>query len=503
MSSATPSLQTAVAVTRFGLGARPGEIAAAASDPRGWITDQIRPEGADLPPGDWPDARSRLVALRDYRQQVKELRTEYGQGRKSLAAPVAFATGSRPSVAPVLASATSPVGVLTAEQAADGPSADFKAAQQQFRRALNDETSAEVLARARLAAATPAGFRERWALFWSNHFTTAGKNEEMQTLSPVFEREAIRPHVFGRFSALLAASTTHPGMLHYLDQVRSIGAHSPAGLRNDKAGLNENLAREILELHTVGPEAGYTQADVTEFARVLTGLTVGGERPEGEFGLAVFREDRHEPGPRTIMGRRYADNGPATVGAVLDALAADPRTARRISRKIAAHFVADDPPAGLCARLERAWLRSDGDLAQVARALVAADEAWEPAARKLKTSYEFLISTWRSADVLPADPRRDVLQPLTALAQRPFYAPQPNFWSDTAATWAGPDAVLKRLTWAEEFAAAHAGTGDPRELARQSLGARLSAPTALAVSRAESRPEAFAILVMSPEFQRR
>lgn len=503
MAPISRSLQAAIAVTRFGLGARPGEIAKAAADPHGWLTAQIRAEGGDLPTGAWPDAQSRLVALQDYRQQVRALKAEYGvQGKGAPAA--APAGGPRAASAPVLDSASQPVAQTGLLQPAVDQGA-FKAAQQQARRSLNDETLDEVLARAQLAATTPAGFRERWTLFWSNHFSTGGKNEEMQTLSPVFEREAIRPHVFGRFTVLLEASSTHPGMIHYLDQVRSIGPNSVAGSRNAKVGLNENLAREIMELHTVGADAGYTQADVTEFARALTGVTIGNGQPRGgAFGQVVFRDDWHEPGVRTVMGRRYADEGgPKAASAIIDALAADPRTARRISRKIAAHFVADDPPPALSARLEQAWLRSGGDLAQVAQALVAAPEAWDPAPRKLKTPYEFLVSSWRAAASEPANPRIDVVQPLTGLGQRPFYAPQPNGWSDDAASWSAPDAVMKRLYWAQAFATAHTPAEDPRQLAIQVLGDRLTAPSALAVSRAESRSEAFAILVMTPEFQRR
>ena len=490
-SSPTRALQASIAVTRFGLGARRGEFVEVSNDARGWLLGQIRPEGADLPAGEWPDASTRLLALRDYRERVKRLNA----GVNLIATPsLGGALPQAPALQP-------PTALPALQPAVDGP-VNLMAARRAAKRPLDDETDGEVLARAQLASTTPAGFRERWALFWSNHFTTAGKNEEMQTLAPVFEREAIRPHVFARFSTLLAAASTHPGMLHYLDQVRSIGPNSAAGARNGKLGLNENLAREILELHTVGAGAGYTQADVTEFARALTGLTVGDGRPRGgAFGQVVVRQDWHEPGGRTVMGRRYADDGAAD--AVLAALAADPRTARRLSRKIAAHFVADDPPSALCARLEAAWRRSDGDLGEVARALIAAPEAWDPTPRKLKTPYEFLVSSWRAAEASPQDVRRDVLGPLTGLGQRPFAAPQPNGWSDVAAAWSAPDAVLKRLYWAQSFAAAHAPAADPRELAQGVLGDRLSPAAALAIARAESRPEAFALLLMLPEFQRR
>ena len=313
MTSTPATLQASIAVTRFGLGARRGELDEVSTDPRGWLSAQIRPEGADVPAGAWRDAADRLLALRDYRQEVRSLRIEAGLPARPI--PVS-ASLQPPTQQPMQASGA-------AFQPAASAGADRMAARRAAKRPLDDETDAEVLARAQLAATTPAGFRERWTLFWSNHFTTAGKNEEMRTLAPVFEREAVRPHVFARFSTLLTASSTHAGMLHYLDQVRSIGPDSPAGARNGRLGLNENLAREILELHTVGADAGYTQADVTEFARALTGLTVGDGRaaerrlrPGGvPRGLArAGRPHRHGPALRRRRGRRGRPRRPGRPG---------------------------------------------------------------------------------------------------------------------------------------------------------------------------------------------
>ena len=295
-------------------------------------------------------------------------------------------------------------------------------------------------------------------------------------------------------------------MLHYLDQVRSAGPDSAAGQRR-ALGLNENLAREVLELHTVGADAGYTQADVTEFARALTGYSIATEHDGGQPGAPLFRADFHEPGPRTVMGRIYAnegaDEGPGQARAILGDLAASPATARHLARKIAAHFVADAPPPALTARLESAYLASGGDLARVAEALIAAPEAWEPGAVKLKTPYEFIVSSWRASGQLPVEARRDLIAPLSAMGMRPFTAPQPNGWSDQAVLWGSPDAVIKRLTWSQAFAEAHAPAADPVDAARSVLGARLTPAAAQAIGRAESRPEAFALLLMTPEFQRR
>jgi uncharacterized protein (DUF1800 family) len=326
---------------------------------------------------------------------------------------------------------------------------------------------------------------------------------QLQTavVTGAFEREAIRPRVFGRFEDLLVASTRHPAMLLYLDQAQSFGPNSVAG-RVRRRGLNENLAREILELHTVGADAGYTQGDVTEFARALTGWSIGGLRERAEVqGRFRYRQVGHEPGERTVMGRSYPDRGEHQALNILKDLAADPRTARRTCRRLARHFVADDPPESLVARLTEAWTRSGGRLDVVAHALIEAPEAWDPEPRKLKTPYEFLVSAHRAVGAEPQTLER--LAILTALGQRPFSPPSPKGWPDEAAAWAAADAVIKRLEYAKVFAAYAAARFEPKALARTALGARMGERTGQAVARAESRQEAIAVLLMSPEFQRR
>ena len=457
MAAGDSGLKAAIAVTRFGLGARPGEIEDARSDPRAWLEAQIRRGGADQPQGaaPFPSTGEGLAELQQYRDEIKQ-------------------AGADPAM------------------------------RKQALQPLKLEVVDEALARAQLGATTPAGFRERWSLFWANHFTVSAKNVQMVTAVGPFEREAIRPHVFGRFQDLLLASTRHPGMLLYLDQAQSLGPDSMAAARRGAGGLNENLAREILELHTLGADAGYTQADVTEFARALTGWSMGGPKAvDGERGVYVYRAAMHEPGARSMLGRRYDGAGEDQALSILVSLANDPRTSRRIARKLAVHFVADAPPPALVERLDGAWRRSGGDLAAVAQALIEAPEAWNPQARKFKTPYEFLISSFRAAGAAPRDGMRDIAQPLTALGQRPYSPAQPNGWSDQAADWAAPDAIVKRLAWAQAFARTYAPAGDPVQTALAALGARLTDPVRQAVARAESRPEALAILLMSPEFQRR
>jgi uncharacterized protein (DUF1800 family) len=516
MAGTADSLDAAIAVTRFGLGARPGEIDDARRDPRGWLSAQIRREGADQPvPTAYPiqprqPIRALAGAVKKPGAQTSMIDAGLAQPAAAMAAAGPQAVAPQPAVFIFEPGQTLPTMQaafrLFGEYQQQRP--DIKADPMLRRDAITpifESAGEEILARARLGAATPAGFRERWTLFWSNHFTMAAKGLPETVAVGPFEREAIRPHVFGRFEDMLVASSSHPGMLLYLDQAQSIGPNSPAGLRRGgKAGLNENLGREIMELHTVGADAGYNQADVTEFARALTGWSMGGANgPAEQVGAFVYRPYFHEPGTRTVMGRPYPDQGEQQARNVLRDLAASPHTADHLARKIAIHFIADTPPPALVARLRSAYLDSRGDLAVVANALIAAPEAWDPTPRKFKTPYDYIISSYRAADALPCDPAKEIVGPLNALGMRPFGAPQPNGWSEMAADWAAPDAVVKRLTWAQGFAGVYAPQTPPVDEAVAVLGARLGPRTQQAVSRAETRPEAFAILIMSPEFQRR
>jgi uncharacterized protein (DUF1800 family) len=453
-------LAAAIAATRFGLGAKAGEIAAARGDPQGWLLTQIRPgQGADLPVPGEPSSATRLQEFRAYQQQ---------------------------------------------RQAAKAAGQNFDPVKA-VRMMIREDTGEDFLARVRLAASTDSSFRERWALFWCNHFTVSATKAQVATLVGPFEQEAIRPHVFGRFEDMLVASSSHPAMLLYLDQAQSVGPDTQAAMfldrRGKKAGLNENLAREIMELHTVGVDAGYTQADVTEFARAMTGWSVAGLR-EPDAGAFRFRAAAHEPGARTILGKRYAEGGQDQALAVMKDLAASPHTAHHLAVKLARHFVADDPPASLTAKLERSYLKSDGDLAEVAKTLVAAPEAWSPAAQKFKTPYEFLVSSWRAAGSEPTA-LPEVAPILNAMGQKPYSAPSPKGWPEEQEVWCAPDAVIKRMAWAQALAAKDLAGRDPSMLAKDALGARLTPLVASAIARAETREEGLSILLMSPEFQRR
>jgi uncharacterized protein (DUF1800 family) len=289
-------------------------------------------------------------------------------------------------------------------------------------------------------------------------------------------------------------------MLIYLDNARSIGPNSLAGMRQ-KRGLNENLAREILELHTLGVRTVYKQEDVTSFAKVVTGWTVAPPRQDpahaGEF---QFNPRMHEPGVHTVIAKSYAEDGVQQGRAVLAMLARHPATAKHIATKLACHFVADEPPPALIARLSKRFLDTEGSLNEMAKALVAAPEAWDSARPKLKRPGEWIISAMRAGAVVPPD-IGPVMQAHNLLGE-PLWRPSaPKGFADESAPWL--DGLSQRLDIANALARRMGGDADPRELFEQTLGPLASTQTREAITRAESRPQALALLFMSPEFQRR
>jgi uncharacterized protein (DUF1800 family) len=306
--------------------------------------------------------------------------------------------------------------------------------------------------------------------------------------------------VLGRFADMLLAVESHPAMLFYLDNAASIGPNSVAGI-NRSRGLNENLAREILELHTLGARSIYSQDDVTRFAKVLTGWTiipiVGNPEHGSQF---VFNRRLHEPGPQVVVGKVYADAGFDQGRAVLEDLARRPATANHIARKLVTHFVADQPPAALVERLARTFLDTDGDLKKVSAALINAPEAWNPQRSKLKRPGEWRIGGLRAAGNMEPDIQR-VLGSVALLGEPVWRPPAPKGFSDDSASWM--DGLAVRLDVAHSFAVRMADGVNPEALVDELLGPLASADTRQTIARAESRAQAFALLLMSAEFVRR
>lgn len=374
----------------------------------------------------------------------------------------------------------------------------------QMRNPAQDIFRAEVAARIALAVAEPVGFSERLAWFWSNHFcVSVAKGAPVRAIAGAYEREAIRPHIFGRFTDMLLAVQTHPAMLIYLDNRQSIGPNSRAGNRRGR-GLNENLAREILELHTLGVGGGYTQNDVTSLAKIITGWTVVGPNDEDhEIGEFFFNANRHEPGDQIVLGKVYRDGGVEQGRAALIDIARHPATAKHIATKLARHFVSDEPPAALVAALTRVFRETDGDLAAVSLALLRSPHAWEPEARKIRSPQEFLVASLRAIGGSAAPAAPAILGALGAMGQQLWNPAGPNGYPDTLAHWASAEGIKTRLDVAAQLARRVGTWRDPNMLAEVVLGPLAPRETRQAIARAESRPQGLALMLMSPEFQRR
>jgi uncharacterized protein (DUF1800 family) len=477
-----------VALNRFGLGARRGDLAAAASDPRGFLKQEAASATVALVTAPLPASH---IALQEMFADQQRARQEREAVAKAAAAMTQGASGSPAAMAAAEPAAPPIPPAVVAPRKPPPPPAE----QQLFR--------AEALARFQKQTGAAAGFGERLVAFWSNHFAvSAAKAAFVRVAAGPFEREAIRPHVLGRFKDMLQAVEFHPAMLFYLDNHQSIGPNSQAG-RNRAKGLNENLAREICELHSLGVDGGYTQSDVTSLARILTGWTFAGrEGKTGEPGTFVFMPNWHEPGEQLLLGKRYTEPDKAQGEAALADLARHPATAVHIATKLARHFVADDPPPLIIAQLAEVFRDTDGDLKAVSFALIDLDAAWNAPLTKMRTPAEFLAAAARAVDFAPSDPG-SFLGPLNAMGMPLWQPPGPNGYPDTCAAWASPEAMKLRLDVAWQIAQRTRDIGNPLSVLDTVAGLAASRETREAVAHAESRPQALAILFMSPEFQRR
>jgi uncharacterized protein (DUF1800 family) len=497
-----------VALNRFGFGARggsSGDFANAASDPRGFVRAELsRPNAALLEAAGLLPTPALGQAMFAYQDEVKKAREAAAKDSPSTPAtsqPQAKDPATRnPSMNTMPAdSAMQPATKASAEamqnEAQKPNPPPLNVIQKTFR--------AEALARIQRATIVECGFVERLVVFWSNHFCiSANKGEPARIWAGSFEREAIRPYVLGRFGDMLKAVEQHPAMLFFLDNQQSLGPNSRAG-QNRKRGLNENLAREIMELHTLGVGGGYTQEDVTTLARIITGWTfVGRQGKLGAPGSFVFNANAHEPGPQRLLGKTYDNTGVAQGEAALADIARHPSTAKFIATKLARHFVADDPPPALVARLQATFVKTDGDLKAMALALIDSDDAWKAPLTKMRTPYEYLVASGRLLARIPEDPGA-TLGSLNVLGQ-PLWTPAgPNGFPDTNAAWAAPEGMKLRLDIAAQTGSRLGNNIDPRDLLEVMAADAASEETRRTVERAESRQQALALLLMSPEFQRR
>ena len=461
-------LTSAIAANRFGLGSRPGDLETIGGSGREWLRAQLKSAPPRLDdPGLRPSAEILVQAL-DLRREIQEQRRAKAAG-------------------------------------------DDTAAIAKLPQLLRPVYVEEATARFHQAVLTDRPFVERITQFWTNHFAVSVDKNLVLGLAGSLEREAIRPNILGNFGDLLLAVEQHPAMLLYLDNHVSIGPNSTAAQKRArqhaerKNGINENLARETLELHTLGVGGGYTQADVTSYAEVITGWSIGGDQGrqrEGEPGKFVFRADFHEPGAKVVLGKRYAESGYNQGVAVLHDLANHHSTARFIATKLARHFIADDPPEKAVERIAQAYTNSGGYLPAVYNALIESPDAWTQPLAKYKTPSDYIVSSFRGLQV-PLDNVRTPLAPFELLGQRTYSPGSPAGWPDRSADWDGASALMKRIEWADAVGQKLGTHRDAAELAPQLLGETLTSATKTAIARAVTGSQAVTLLLAAPEFMRR
>lgn len=455
-----------VAGNRYGLGLRPDELTKVASAPLGWLQAQLQ-DIATIPP----------------------LLAQAGTTTHNL------------------------VAALEARRLQQQLQARGTSASAQEKELLADDRLQQVLhPRWRMAHAigTDRPFAERLVRFWSNHFSITrgdGIKSVLRRIALPYENEAIRARLDGSFANLLLAVVRHPAMLLYLDNYLSVGPDSPAGKVGGQ-GLNENLGRELLELFTLGVDAGYKQQDVVAMARMLTGWTVdlGQRGTTPETGQFTFNAAMHQPGTQVLLGKSYPAAGQEQAELALQDLALHPATARHVARKLARHFIADVPPEWAVAKLEAVYLDSGGSLPELhaAMAELLPDITTYPAARKLRTAEEFVIAAARAVLVAPTAATLQGLAQtldtaLVILGQAAFEAPSPAGWPDAAEYWGSPSALLKRVKWAQSLQSVL-----PATLPASKLYAALlpqQAVLAQELAALADNKQALALLLASPQFQ--
>jgi len=351
----------------------------------------------------------------------------------------------------------------------------------------------------------PRGFRERIFAFWIDHFTVVPKDQASKLLLGAYFDDAIRPNINRRFADLLKAAITHPSMILFLDQHVSFGPNSRAGKRRGR-GLNENLAREILELHSLGVDGDYTQDDVRQFAELLTGLTVSAQGME-------FVAAASEPGAETILGQSYGAGDPdlQNIFDFLEDLAMHPATANHLASKLAVHFIGPDPDTDYVDKMAQNYLDSDGDLIAMYDVLLHHSAARTDLGQKARTPFEYMVASLRVLQT-PADTilkmtgrelRQHLMNPLVAMGQSPFDPDGPDGWNESLEYWITPPTLAARINWAGELAQNHATAIDPRPLLETVLGPLAPDDLEFAVAGAEAKWEGVALMLISPTFMRR
>lgn len=448
------SVQAHIATNRFGLGAKPKELTQAVNDPKSWLLAQLEV----IPPvffnNELPKSKDIASVLSDNRKAKKQLK----KTPNDEALKIKLASEKKYPNQTLLA--------LSADT---------------INQAIKSDNSLN------------------WRLldFFSNHFSVSATGNVMRALAPTLEREAIAPNLLGNFEDMLMAVIKHPAMLIYLNNERSFGPSSRLGKKG--RGLNENLAREIFELHTLGVNGGYTQSDIIELAKGITGWSVANPAKDKTSGF-IFRKAGHEPGTRQLFGNNYANKGVSQGEKMLIDIARHPSTAKYVCYKLAHHFISDTPDPILLEKLNTRWQASNGNIKAVVTELINAQESWVPDSNKFKSPREFVISSLRVLNKNKLTDRQ-LVYTLRTLGQQPFNAGSPAGYGDKEEDWSGASAMMAKIEWTSMLA----GRLKPNanKLLNNAFGENISDRTSKMVKRAESRQQAAILFLMSPEFLRR
>lgn len=439
-----------IAVNRFGYGARSGEIEKAILSPKEWVKSQITNVSFD---SSLPSSNDIFIEQAEYQKIKKQLKKKELQNSQN-----------------------------TNKMLKNYP------------RLVLKNMSIDVLQRAITSSHSVS-----WRLldFFSNHFSVSRNGRLMAGLAATLEREAIAPNMLGNFGDLLLAVEQHPAMLIYLNNEKSFGPNSQIAIKRNK-GLNENLAREILELHTLGADGGYSQTDVIELAKAITGWSV--KRPSQDNGTGfIFRPNGHEPNSRVVLGKKYPQKGLLQGQEILRDLAVQPATAKYICFKLAHHFIGNNPERTLLEKMENVWMSSQGNITKVMHALIDSDESWQEKPQKFKTPREFIISTYRALSVDKIE-NKFLLNSLVEFGQEPFNAGSPAGYSDDYKDWLGGSSLMARIDWSSKVAQSNKRINIDK-IINSTFSQNISRNTYQAIMRAESREQALTLFLMSPEFQ--
>ena len=456
------NINAIIAANRFGLGARPNEIKQATNTPKQWLISSL---SNIAPPPEAPTAIEMMRLFAQYKKEKNNLKKQaLSMNEAKDSAPL------KPKIKPNI---------------------------------ILQENSALLINKA-----LQANDSINWRLldFFSNHFSVTSNSPKMKLIAPSMDWDAIAPNLTGHFGDMLTAVVSHPAMLLYLNNEKSIGPDSINGKKRKKLGLNENLAREILELHTLGVQGGYKQTDIIGLAKAISGWSVVRTTKTDELSkdsAFLYKEKNHQPGSFVILGKEYAETKNSTNQArsVLKDLAAHPSTAEHLCTKLAKHFISDNPPRDLISSMAKTWLNTNGHLKEVYITMINSKHSWQVNTEKYKTPREFFISTLRALNVSTVATKK-ITRSLKHLGQTPYNAGSPAGYGDTRADWDGANALYTRIDWAVQVSKQYR-KHSIIQLIHNALNSHLNKQTELIVSRAESQQQAIALLLMSPDFLHR